>query len=54
MLERGMNIEHITDYESANESPWEFEHAGKLTEEQKNEHPVRPDYPYNEATENGG
>ena len=28
MLERGMNIEHITDYESAMKDPWEFKHAG--------------------------
>ena len=35
MLERGMNIEHITDYESAMKDPWEFKHAGKMTEEQK-------------------
>ena len=27
MLERGMNIEHVKDYESAMKSPWEFEHA---------------------------
>jgi choline dehydrogenase-like flavoprotein len=52
MLERGMNIEHVKDYESAMKAPWEFEHAGKLTEEQKRTHPVQTrDYPYNEATE---
>ncbi len=41
MLERGMNIEHITGYENAMKSPWEFQHAGKLTEEQKRTHPVQ-------------
>ena len=40
MLERGMNIEHVKDYESAMKAPWEFEHAGKLTEAQKAPHPV--------------
>ena len=55
MLERGMNIEHIKDYESAMKAPWEFEHAGKLTQEQIATHPIQTrDYPYNEATENGG
>jgi hypothetical protein len=34
MLERGMNIEHIKDYESAMKAPWELQHAGNLTEEQ--------------------
>jgi hypothetical protein len=34
MLERGMNVEHIKDYDSAMKAPWEFEHAGKLTQEQ--------------------
>jgi hypothetical protein len=34
MLERGMNVEHIKDYDSV-KAPWEFEHAGKLTQEQK-------------------
>jgi hypothetical protein len=24
MLERGMNIEHIKDYESAMKAPWEY------------------------------
>jgi hypothetical protein len=52
MLERGMNIEHIKDYESAMKAPWELQHAN-LTEEQ-NVHPVQTSYPYNEATENGG
>jgi hypothetical protein len=54
MLERGMNVEHIKDYDSAMKVFWEFEHAGKLTQEQKT-HPVQTrDYPYQEANENGG
>lgn len=52
MLERGMNIEHITGYETAMKNPWDFKHAGKLTEEQKRTHPVQKrDYPYQEANE---
>lgn len=50
MLERGENIEHIKDYDTAMKNPWEFEHAGRLTEEQKRTHPVQKrDYPYQEA-----
>jgi len=41
MLERGMNIEHITGYETAMKNPWDFKHAGRLTEEQKRTHPVQ-------------
>ena len=52
MLERGRNIEHIKDYTTAMKKPWEFEHRGKLTEEQKRTHPVQKrDYPYTEFNE---
>ncbi len=40
MLERGRNFEHIKDYKSASMHPWEFEHRGFGTEEQKRTHPV--------------
>jgi hypothetical protein len=33
MLERGMNVEHIKIM-TQQKAPWEFEHAGKLTQEQ--------------------
>ncbi|MBB5638985.1 choline dehydrogenase-like flavoprotein [Pedobacter cryoconitis] len=50
MLERGENIEHIKDYDTAMKNPWEFKHAGRLTEEQKRTHPVQKrDYPFQEA-----
>jgi choline dehydrogenase-like flavoprotein len=39
MLERGHNYEHIKDYKTANKDPWEFEHRGKVTQEQLKEHP---------------
>ena len=52
MLERGRNIEHITDYTTAMKKPWEFEHRGRLTEDQKATHPVQKrDYPYQEYNE---
>lgn len=41
LLERGRNIEHIKDYTTAMKKPWEFEHRGRLTEEQKESHPVQ-------------
>ncbi len=52
MLERGMNIEHIKDYDGAMKDPWDIKHAGRLTEEMKRTHPVQKrDYPYKEVTE---
>lgn len=52
MLERGRNIEHIKDYTTAMKKPWEFEHRGRLTEAQKESHPVQKrDYPYQEYNE---
>ncbi len=40
MLERGRNFEHIKDYKSANKNPWEFEHRGGVTNEQRKNYPV--------------
>lgn len=52
LLERGRNIEHVKDYDTATKAPWEFQHRGKLTEEQKKTHPVQiRDYPYSEFNE---
>lgn len=49
MLERGENIEHVKDYETATKDPWEFQHRGRLTMEQVKTHPVQVrDYPYSE------
>jgi choline dehydrogenase-like flavoprotein len=39
MLERGHPYEHIKDYKTATKAPWEFEHRGKVTQEQLKEHP---------------
>ena len=38
MLERGRNFEHIKDYKSATKGPWEFEHRGRITRDQKKDH----------------
>lgn len=40
MLERGRNIEHVKDYKSASKNPWEFEHRGRATVQQKKDYPV--------------
>lgn len=40
MLERGRDYQHIKDYATANKDPWEFEHRGKTTAEQKKKYPV--------------
>lgn len=41
LLERGNNVEHIKDYDTALLKPWEFKHRGRLTVEQKRTHPVQ-------------
>ena len=40
MLERGRDFKHIEDYKTANKEPWEFEHRGRTTTEQKKKYPV--------------
>ena len=40
MLERGRNLEHIKDYKTATNDPWEFEHRGRTTDEQRKKYPV--------------
>lgn len=52
MLERGMNIRHVTDYVDSNKDIWEYPHRGRLTIAQKESHPVQKrDYPYSEFNE---
>lgn len=52
MLDRGRPLEHITGYETANKAPWEFEHRGRITGEQRATHPfLKRDYPYSEHNE---
>jgi choline dehydrogenase-like flavoprotein len=40
MLERGRNFEHIKDYKTANNNPWDFEHRGSTPLEKKKRHPI--------------
>jgi choline dehydrogenase-like flavoprotein len=40
MLERGSHHEHIKDYKTATKDPWEMEHRGRTTPEQKKKYPV--------------
>ncbi len=35
MLERGRNVEHIKDYPTASKAPWQFEHRGTVSIEQR-------------------
>lgn len=41
MLERGHNVEHIKDYTTANKTPWEIQHRGRLSSEEKNRYPIQ-------------
>jgi choline dehydrogenase-like flavoprotein len=49
MLERGKNIEHVTDYVQARKGRWDFPHRGKPTLSMQEAYPVlRRDYALNE------
>ena len=49
MLERGKDVKHVTDYDTATKKTWEFPHRGRITNEMKATHPVQKrDYPYSE------
>lgn len=49
MLERGRNVEHVTDYHASTKHPWEFPHRGGRTQQMIEDYPVlRRDYPLNE------
>ena len=38
VLERGREVRHVRDYPTANKAPWEFEHRGHLTREEKDQY----------------
>ncbi len=40
MLERGRDHQHIKDYKYADKDPWQLEHRGRTTAEQKEKYPV--------------
>lgn len=41
MLERGHNVEHVKDYPTAHKNPWEIEHRGRLTPQEKETFPIQ-------------
>jgi len=52
VLERGRNVEHIKDYPTANNNPWDFPHRGRLPLKTVQENPiVSRCYAFEEATE---
>jgi choline dehydrogenase-like flavoprotein len=40
MLERGRSFEHIKDYETASKDPWDLEHRGQSTAEERKNYPL--------------
>ena len=51
VLERGRDVRHNLDYPTALKHPWDFEHRGQKTEQEKAENPVQSMcYLYNETT----
>jgi choline dehydrogenase-like flavoprotein len=49
LLERGRNVEHITDYVNATKAPWQYPHRGGRTKAMEELYPVlKRDYPLNE------
>ncbi|WP_316822943.1 GMC family oxidoreductase [Pedobacter gandavensis] len=40
MLERGGPYDHVKDYKTTHKNPWELEHRGRTTQEQKKKYPV--------------
>jgi choline dehydrogenase-like flavoprotein len=49
LLERGRNVEHITDYPNATKAPWQYAHRGGRTKAMEELYPVlKRDYPLNE------
>jgi choline dehydrogenase-like flavoprotein len=41
VLDRGREVQHLRDYPTANKAPWEFEHRGKLTKQEKQEYYIQ-------------
>ncbi|MBX2815913.1 MAG: FAD-binding protein, partial [Saprospiraceae bacterium] len=51
VLERGKKLDHVQDYHTANTPPWQFEHRGKTTQEDRKNHPIQSTvYAFNEGT----
>ena len=41
VLERGRNVEHIKDYPTANQAPWQLDHQGEMTEDMRREQHIQ-------------
>ncbi len=51
VLERGRNVEHVKDYTGTTKDPWELDHHGGLTKEEKNASPIQSKcYAFNEVS----
>jgi choline dehydrogenase-like flavoprotein len=51
VLERGRNVVHVKDYTDSTKNPWELEHRGVITlEDRKNQHIQSKIYAYNEVS----
>ncbi len=49
MLERGMDIKHVTDYKEAPKEDWDHPHRGGRTQQMIEDYPnLKRDYPLNE------
>ena len=49
ILERGRNVEHVTDYPNATKAPWQYPYRGGRTKAMEELYPVlKRDYPLNE------
>jgi choline dehydrogenase-like flavoprotein len=54
LLERGHDIKHISDYDTAMKAPWELTYGGKLSTEVKQKYPIQSKegaYPITEANQ---
>src|ERR1041384_3451256 len=52
VLERGRNVEHVKDYNTAMMAPWEFEHRLGFTNKMKEDYPIQSRcYAFDESTQ---
>ena len=40
VLERGRNVQHVTDYPTTLKNPWEFDHLGQMPKAVKDANPI--------------
>ena len=41
VLERGREVKHVQDYNTANQAPWEFQYRGRLTRQEKEDYYIQ-------------